>query len=558
MTGNSFARERRFGDAAARLPLFLVRQFTGAGQFLAVSLRRAMERDHMLLWAVAGLALLILLGVQVSGGAYTAEFDGYPDEASHFMTGLMIRDFLVQLPYRNPVQWAEQYYVHYPRVAFGHWPPLFHFVEGVWWLLLPPSRVTAMLLIGLIGLAAAVCFYRIARKVAAPPLALFTACLLVATPVFQNGAGQVMSELPSLLPGVLFLDALIRFLERRSKGVAVELGIYAGLTLLVKGTGVSLFPAPFLALLFAGSWRSATRAIVVSVIALVTVSAAWYVLQGSARDLVLTWAGIDWSLPWSVAPGIRLAGAGCAALAVLGMCTLLEKRTPVAAASAAVVLLTAVTSFFLRAMSEPRHWILALPGILLLSLVCIRRMLEMRSAWLRYTTAAVAATAALVLFPWTHYKQQPVGYEQFAEQIKQPARMLVSAASPSREGSWIVLASLREPRPSSVIVRSTKSLARLSFNARHYRSLIETREKTEERLDRLGIQTVILDEFRPPPKVLLHHVLLRETVASSSSWKQCAKSGPLSAYCRVKPPRFEPEPLTIDLKWHLRRSISEE
>ena len=35
---------------------------------------------------------------------------------------------------------AENYYLHYPEVAMGHWPPGFYLLQAVWTLLFPTQR----------------------------------------------------------------------------------------------------------------------------------------------------------------------------------------------------------------------------------------------------------------------------------------------------------------------------------------------------------------------------------------------------------------------------------
>src|SRR5207247_454645 len=117
-------------------------------------------------------------------------------------------------------------------------------------------------------------------------------------------------------------------------------------------------------------------------------------------------------------------------------------------------------------------------------------------------------------------QQQPVGYAQLAGSIRQPARMLVSAADGWREGSWIVLASLREARPTSVVARATKVLARAGWSGHHYQVLAGTPDEVANTLDRLGIETVILDDHLAGYAPLRHHTILRQTLTTNSAWRQ--------------------------------------
>jgi hypothetical protein len=52
----------------------------------------------------------------------------------------MIRDHLAQDFLGSPLPFAKEYYLHYPKVALGAWPPGFHFTEAIWMLLFSPSR----------------------------------------------------------------------------------------------------------------------------------------------------------------------------------------------------------------------------------------------------------------------------------------------------------------------------------------------------------------------------------------------------------------------------------
>src|SRR6202035_5156727 len=63
------------------------------------------------LWMLAAL-------LQWKAGAYTVELSGNPDESAHYITGLMIRDYIASGHVTSPMTYAEQYYAHYPKIAF--------------------------------------------------------------------------------------------------------------------------------------------------------------------------------------------------------------------------------------------------------------------------------------------------------------------------------------------------------------------------------------------------------------------------------------------------------
>jgi hypothetical protein len=73
---------------------------------------------------------LSVVAFQWAAGAYTADFAGNPDEPSQVVSSLLVYDYLVDGFPKQPLRFAEDYYVHYPEVAIGHWPPMFYAVEG--------------------------------------------------------------------------------------------------------------------------------------------------------------------------------------------------------------------------------------------------------------------------------------------------------------------------------------------------------------------------------------------------------------------------------------------
>ncbi len=110
--------------------------------------------------------LLPLLGffaasllLQVAAHAYTAELAG-ADEPAHFITSLLIRDYLGQGLPTPPLAFGETYYVHYPKVALPIWPPVFHTMAGTWMLVFPATIGSVWVLIALSTAVAALLLYR--------------------------------------------------------------------------------------------------------------------------------------------------------------------------------------------------------------------------------------------------------------------------------------------------------------------------------------------------------------------------------------------------------------
>ncbi|MGB6075548.1 MAG: hypothetical protein WBG29_07920, partial [Candidatus Acidiferrales bacterium] len=89
-------------------------------------------RSNFLIWLIL---LVPVLCLQWYDHAFLGEFGGYPDEPAHYVTGLMFHDYFASLHYFSPLQFAENYYVHYPKVGIGHWPPVFYLLQAFWTLI---------------------------------------------------------------------------------------------------------------------------------------------------------------------------------------------------------------------------------------------------------------------------------------------------------------------------------------------------------------------------------------------------------------------------------------
>jgi hypothetical protein len=518
----------------------LVYNLTCAVGLIAGLFHSEVQRDRWLVPTLGACAVLII-GLQISGGAYHAEFDAQPDEAAHFITGLMVYDFLAALPLQNPYTWAQHYYLHYPKVAIGHWPPGFYTIEGLWWLLFPPSRGTALLLNATLMLLAGIIFYRLLRAFAAPWLCLAATLLLIATPVVEQSFSQTMADVPCLLWSVLLADAIVRLTRTPSFGSASLVALWLICGLLTKGTGASLVLAPVIACLIIGQWRILkSRFMLSAAAAVVLLGFGWYILENVVfHENLRNLGGVAVAAPWMGGIIPTLVGPGFFMLACGGVCVALLRRRPVAVASAGILLSIGITAWFLRAMNEPRHFIIVIPALLALSVELL--------VWARSRTqfGLLLGLPALALFPFVSYFQQPHGFSSLLKQIHRPARMLVSSNG-AGEGAWIAEVALGERRPASVVVRASKTLVSEEWNGEDYRLITKTPEEIGARLDELAIEAVIVDT-EAQQNIPLHQLLLEQTVKGSGSWRRCGVAGTLTGYCRAKPPLSPPQPLQIDL-----------
>ena len=154
--------------------------------------------------ALVGIALFL----QWQGGAYKSEFGGHPDEAAHYVTGLMIRDYIAGGFPGSPLKYAETYYNHYPKVALGNWPPLFYIIQSAWSLVFTPSREAMLVLMAVLSAIVGTILFFTLRSEFPLPIAVLGGLLFVCIPLSQRHTAMIMTEIPIAL---LSFTALVFF-----------------------------------------------------------------------------------------------------------------------------------------------------------------------------------------------------------------------------------------------------------------------------------------------------------------------------------------------------------
>jgi hypothetical protein len=136
------------------------------------------------------------------------------DEGSHFTTALMIRDYVLHGLPANPVAFAKTYYLHYPKVSFGSWPPLFHIALGLWMIVAPATHGSAIFFVSLLTGLLAILAFRMAQR-GLPPIVAIAVALAVwlaeTTQVLTRAAqADTQYSLLSALAVYLFADYVTR------------------------------------------------------------------------------------------------------------------------------------------------------------------------------------------------------------------------------------------------------------------------------------------------------------------------------------------------------------
>lgn len=482
--------------------------------------------------AVFLIILLVTLSLQWGSGAHSAALGAEPDEASHYVTGVMIRDYIARGLPGNPVTFAKDFYIHYPRVAFGLWPPLFHLLSGVWMLAFGTNRTSIMFLLVAFTTAWAFIFYHISRTALGTTGAAVSAVLLVLLPITQKNTSAVMLDIPLAVMMLLAMAAYARYLERERTADALMFGLCAAMALLVKYNALALALVPPLCLILTGRhylWRSKSFWLPAGVVLIV--AGPWCLMMRRlamyAADLGTRTPTLMTALAGNAKNMVVVAGPVVFVLAVFGsVLTHLNIRRRLEdgrsrLCSLYVVAVAMVLALFIFHGVIHRYYLRyllpAAPALMLLS----RPSLEYLHSFLRNRTALTVAALSLVV--GVHIASTfDVPLKQSSAYVKAADAVLSSGlahngavlVSADAEGEGMLTAEfvMRDRRPDHYVVRASKVLATQDVMGDKYQLKYHTPQQIMMVLDSIPVAIVVTQRC-PKGKCGEHENLLNEAAA---------------------------------------------
>ena len=179
--------------------------------------------SRILLFALYFVCAIVL---QWRGNAFRSELSGSPDEPAHYVTGLMVHDYIAAGFPHSPMSYARNYYLHYPKVALGHWPPFFYVVQAAWTLLFTTSRTSVILLMAAITALLATILCEVLRREFSLAMGMSAAALFISLPVIEEFSRLVMAEMLVALLVLLAVLAYGSYLDSERWQPAAWFGIW--------------------------------------------------------------------------------------------------------------------------------------------------------------------------------------------------------------------------------------------------------------------------------------------------------------------------------------------
>jgi hypothetical protein len=486
-------------------------------------------------------AVAISVALQWAGGAYGAEFGStYPDEAPHYINGLLFERFLASGLGTSPLAFARDFFLHYPKVSVGHWPPLFYLLEATWMLVAGESKAAALILSAAITAALAALIGCIAARRHGVYAGIFASLVFVLLPPIRASTAAVMVDVGIALLDLIAALLYLRYLRRPDWRSAAWFGIAASFAVLTKGNGLALGLLPPFAIAMTRRFELLTRGsfwlplgIVLvlcgpwTLLTLRLVSDGFVYSPGPTYTALAVRAATHGLLDMVGGFGLLLAGVGVAgAVRVSATPTTVAYRGVLAALATAVI----VFQVTIPADIEDRYLIPAIPPLLLLALAGLEDVGSMVGRrWPRpvqgVTVVLVALVTLIPLIPdMLRVPQKPrLGMAEAAALVVaddggEPSPTVLIAADGRGEGAFVVELARHDPAQRFLVARASKLLSADRFMGGAYVARFTDPADLASELDRLGIRYVVIDTSRYSRR--LPHVPLLERAAALREWEE--------------------------------------
>jgi hypothetical protein len=450
---------------------------------------------------------VLVLGLQRAGGAFSGELSGQ-DEAAHYVTGVMIRDYLTSGFHASPMAFAVDFYSHYPKVALGIWPPFFHLVEAGWMLVAPVSPASVFVLLAVTVAILSTMIFSVGRGLLGTAAGLGAAVLFVVLPTTRFTAIHVLADAQVALLDFAAVIAWARYLETEERRESVAFGILASLSILTKGNGLALFLVPAIATAFAGRLRLVKHInfwlgpIVMLFLGLPWQIYSWRLIRGTVT--------LDRSMSSHLMSYLvlveRETGPVILACAAFGLVFVAsrwrEERSLAATWSAVMALPIAVILFhtITPVTVSDRYLLPAMSCITLLAAAGLESIADFvfRAARPRAVAVAAALTALCFTSPASVAAKQHSGYADVADALMGrpgPADSVILVSAPGDDdGMFVSEMVTRDRRPGHFVLRANKVLSRSNWDGGNYELLYKDTATINRFLNGIPVDFVVLDE----------------------------------------------------------------
>ena len=430
----------------------------------------------------------------------------------------MIHDYVKTGLGTSPLQFAENYYVHYPKVAFGMWPPLFHSSAALWMLLFTRTHTSLLIFIAVQCALCAATLAIFARRLLPAAVGFGLGVLMILLPAFQNASSLMMVDLFLAMMELWAMALLVALFRLNNVKTAVWFGVCTSLAMLTKGNANDLLLCGVIMMLLTRQFSMLKQLpVYVAGVIIALLGLPWQIVSlrlfhGTIPMEPLT-AARFWMLSCGYTaifiqklslPLFLFALVGIAVVCIPLVAGRREGANSLDAAGAASLLLAIFLFHCVSPTPGPddRYILPALPLMLLFAALGIRWIASVVPVP-QIPMLARAGTLTFLCLGWfakttfavTH--REAIGFSKAAVELI-PARVtdevVLVCSDVWGEGALITSLDLGDRRGSShIVLRGSKTLSENPWDLVEHRPFFQNSAELESYLEKVPVDAVVVD-----------------------------------------------------------------
>lgn len=468
--------------------------------------------------AVSVLFIFTLIGLvlQLICGAYVNDFGSYPDEPAHFMSGVLVHDFLMRFNILHPMEYARNYYLHYPKLGIGQWPPALYALLGGWFLFAGVSRASAMAFELVVMASIATIIFMVGKRRLSATAGFFAGLLFLLSPVVQETTSRMMSDGTGALFVLLASLAFARFMSSGATRDGLLFGVLSAIAILTRGSGWALCLVPPILILIGRRFDLLRKPGLLAAAVLVLITCVpWYANTVGATQG--TWGGSADGQPYWLSASMEFTrtfwiGLGPFVLipALLGLwCKIVQPflRNKIDSVWGVLFAYPIATWVLLCAVptgAESRFMVALFPAVILFAVAGLEQLASYLPTGMIALAQARMLTCLAVaglFFAFTFHIPKNLFFSGFGEVARSIVRetgngqnAVLVASDSNGEGAVIAAIAMAESRPSSFVLRGSKILAKENWMGSRVVERCNSVSDISDLLNQIPVNVVVLDQ----------------------------------------------------------------
>lgn len=463
------------------------------------------------------------------------------DEGSHFLNSYLIWSYLTEAIGKNPLSYAQDFYIHYPKISIGHWPPLYYSFLSLFFFILPHAPWPFLIINMLVGALPALLIARVIRKALGLQWAIVSAVIYVMIPIVLNNTIRLM--LDQALASLCLLAAFIwsSYAKETRLRQGIVYAIVTSAAILIKGNGWLLGVFPLFHIILTGNWRLLLnwRTYVSGIFALLIVGIWTIVTYKISSDGFNYDFGVDYFvlaisnfLP-AIYSNLGFLGSIFVFIGILGSFYYSKKYAAlkeVVTICLSLILATIIFHSIIPVDLDARYMSSAIPPLIILMVIGLW-IVSQRIQWtanrqlliLTFITAIFSIQGILFL------NARPTRFDMHMDIVANEVTsnpngmVIVIDGNSGSEGALTAEVAIRDFDHKNYVVRSSQLLAKSDFMGHQYTLKVDKPESVLNLLDEISCNAIVIADGPFIEPRFAHSDLLLSAIKLPSSQFQLKK-----------------------------------